>query len=84
MEAQHKEQAKHILGFKTVPYYVMLNLDGEITQKGSKVDFDDMPGVVQPTEGNTNKNGNSVLAASVKERIQEPEDTGFEIDEFDF
>ena len=62
----------------------MLNLRGKITQKGLKVDFQDMPRDVRPIEGKTEKNGNSVLAAPVKERIQEPEDTGFEIDEFDF
>ena len=43
-----------------------------------------MPRDVRPNEGKQKKNGNSVLATPVKERIQEPEERVFEIDEFDF
>jgi hypothetical protein len=84
METQHKEQAKQILGFKSVPFYVMLNLEGEITQKGSKVDFDDVPGVVRQIKDMTKEYVTHVVAAPVMERIQEPEGRVFEIDDFDF
>jgi thiol-disulfide isomerase/thioredoxin len=50
MDSVHKEQAKKILGFKSVPFYVVVDETGEIQQKGSEkaVDFDDVPGVVRP------------------------------------
>ena len=62
----------------------MLNLEGEITQKGSKVDFDDVPGVARPIEDNSKGNGIPVLTAPVIELRQEPEERVFEIDDFDF
>jgi len=41
--------AKEALGFRQVPFYVVLNEEGEITQKGGKseIDFDAVPGVVR-------------------------------------
>ena len=58
MDRQHKEEAKKLLGFKSVPFYVILNEDGEITQKGSSktVDFDAVPGVVRPESDKENQN----------------------------
>ena len=51
MDSFHKEQAKKILGFKTVPFYVVVDSFGDIQQLGSDkvVDFDDIPGVARLT-----------------------------------
>jgi len=51
MDYEHKEEAKKILGFKQVPFYVVLDDKGEIVQMGSKkqIDFDNIPGMEQPT-----------------------------------
>ena len=50
MDQHHKEEAKKIFGFKTVPFYVVVDDKGEIHQLGNEksVDFDDVPGVVRP------------------------------------
>ena len=39
-----------MLGFKQVPFYVVMDENGEITQSGSgrQVDFHEVPGVVRP------------------------------------
>lgn len=52
MDHEHKEKAKKLLGFKSVPFYVVLNKDGEMTQKGSskQVDFEDIPGIIRPVD----------------------------------
>ena len=49
MDIDYKETAKQILGFNQVPFYVVLNEDGMIVQKGSKkqINFDSVPGVIQ-------------------------------------
>ena len=51
MEQTDKEKAKKQLGFKSVPFYVVLDEEGQITQKGGQkaIDFDEVPGVVRPT-----------------------------------
>lgn len=84
MESQHKEQAKQILGFKSVPFYVMMNEDGEITQKGSKVDFDDVPGVVRRDDGK--ENVVPLISLQVKKLVSsEPQQERlFELDDLDF
>ena len=50
MNKHNKELAKKVLGFKQVPFYVVMDENGEITQSGSgrQVDFDEVPGVVRP------------------------------------
>mmetsp|Transcript_8099 Transcript_8099/g.11664 ORF Transcript_8099/g.11664 Transcript_8099/m.11664 type:complete len:190 (-) Transcript_8099:415-984(-) len=50
MDETTKEEAKQVLGFKSVPFYVVLNEKGEIIQKGNskQVDFEDIPGIVRP------------------------------------
>mmetsp|Transcript_2894 Transcript_2894/g.7974 ORF Transcript_2894/g.7974 Transcript_2894/m.7974 type:complete len:190 (-) Transcript_2894:77-646(-) len=50
MEQEDKEKAKQQLGFKSVPFYVVVDEDGEIQQMGGerKIDFDEVPGVVRP------------------------------------
>lgn len=52
MDHQNKERAKKLLGFQQVPFYVVLDENGAITQSGSskQVDFDEVPGVVHPEE----------------------------------
>ena len=39
-----------MLGFKQVPFYVVLNEEGDIVQMGSKkkIDFDNLPGMEPP------------------------------------
>eukprot|EP00428_Durinskia_dybowskii_P043271 CAMPEP_0170269150 /NCGR_PEP_ID=MMETSP0116_2-20130129/34509_1 /TAXON_ID=400756 /ORGANISM="Durinskia baltica, Strain CSIRO CS-38" /LENGTH=215 /DNA_ID=CAMNT_0010520321 /DNA_START=87 /DNA_END=734 /DNA_ORIENTATION=+ len=50
MSESDKEQAKKELGFKSVPFYVVLDEQGQITQKGNHnaIDFEEVPGVVRP------------------------------------
>ena len=50
MEKEDKETAKKLLGFKQVPFYVVMDENGSITQSGSRrqVDFEEIPGVVRP------------------------------------
>ena len=50
MEKSDKEEAKKMLGFKSVPFYVVLDENGAITQLGNEknVNFDEVPGVVAP------------------------------------
>eukprot|EP00934_Nitzschia_sp_Nitz4_P002262 Nitzschia sp. Nitz4//scaffold141_size107518//80108//80762//NITZ4_004290-RA/size107518-augustus-gene-0.97-mRNA-1//-1//CDS//3329536330//2262//frame0 len=55
MEQTDKEFAKQELGFKSVPFYVVLDEEGTITQKGNHgaIDFEDVPGIVRPVEEET-------------------------------
>ena len=48
MDFEYKEIAKQELGFKNVPFYVILNSNGDIVQSGSKrdINFELMPGVI--------------------------------------
>lgn len=50
MDQKDKEQAKKVLGFKSVPFYVVLDDAGSIQQKGNQknIDFEELPGVVRP------------------------------------
>jgi len=50
MSIEDKETAKRLLGFQQVPFYVVMDEHGAITQSGSgrQVDFDEVPGVVRP------------------------------------
>jgi hypothetical protein len=43
MDPESKEIAKSVLGFASVPYYVMVNAQGTMTQKGNKVDWTQLP-----------------------------------------
>jgi thiol-disulfide isomerase/thioredoxin len=47
MEHSHKEEAKKMLGFQSVPFYVLLNDTGEVVHKGSSktFDFEEIPGI---------------------------------------
>mmetsp|Transcript_2660 Transcript_2660/g.6074 ORF Transcript_2660/g.6074 Transcript_2660/m.6074 type:complete len:160 (-) Transcript_2660:253-732(-) len=57
MDHDNKEKAKSILGFKQVPFIVVLNKNGDIVQMGpkKKIDFGDIPGMV--TESKTDMSG---------------------------
>ena len=71
MDHDHKEEAKKILGFKQVPFYVVLNANGDIVQMGSKkqIDFDNLPGMEKP---------------KVEEEERKEEGGAFEILDLDF
>jgi len=61
MEPEDKETAKQILGFKSVPFYVVLNDQGEIEQMGGskKIDFDTVPGRIIVEEKENEKTDNN-------------------------
>ena len=63
MDHDDKEEAKRVLGFKQVPFYVVLDKDGDIVQMGSKkqIDFDNIPGVIkeEPAKGDIGEANNS-------------------------
>jgi thiol-disulfide isomerase/thioredoxin len=50
MDQKNKEEAKKVLGFRSVPFYVVLDENGSITQlgNGKSIDFDEVPGVTRP------------------------------------
>jgi hypothetical protein len=75
MEPDDKEVAKKVLGFQSVPFYVILDDCGEIAQKGGSkiIDFDNVPGIVIPVEDKENARPE-----------QEPEERMFILDELDF
>ena len=66
MDHHNKEKAKKLLGFKQVPFYVVLDESGAITQSGSskQVDFDDVPGVIHPEERLREKEAAEAAAAA--------------------
>ena len=39
MSKEDKERAKKVLGFNRVPFYVVLNEEGRLVEKGNHVDF---------------------------------------------
>jgi hypothetical protein len=49
MDKVFKEEAKSLLGFQQVPFYVILDENGDIVQKGGtkQVDFESIPGIVR-------------------------------------
>jgi arsenate reductase-like glutaredoxin family protein len=49
MDPTSKEEAKRLLEFHQVPFYVILNEQGEIVQKGSQkyFDFTNIPGAIE-------------------------------------
>lgn len=67
MDHDDKEVAKRVLGFKQVPFYVVLDKEGDIVQMGSKkhIDFDNIPGVIKEeakSDGSgTNDNSNGAF-----------------------
>jgi hypothetical protein len=67
MTEKDKEEAKKQLGFKSVPFYVVLDKSGDITQSGSDkvVDFDDVPGVVREVPVEKKEESISSLSSSL-------------------
>ena len=65
MDHEHKEEAKKVLGFAQVPFYVVLNEDGEIVQKGSKkhIDFDNLPGMTEQKGDESNLHAEEIDGA---------------------
>ena len=82
MEPEDKEAAKKILGFKAVPFYVVLNEEGEIYQMGDSkaVDFDRVPGKLTLEENKENLKPEDFLISSPKSVA----DRAFILDELDF
>ena len=81
MEHEYKELAKCVLGFKQVPFYVVLNGNGEIVQMGSKkhIDFDNLPGMVlRPVD--VKKEGRFVASPTATNEVYQT----FQIDDLDF
>ena len=59
MATEYKEQAKTVFGFKTVPFYVFVNANGDITQMGgpSKINLERLPGVDRNDDAMDKENG---------------------------
>lgn len=57
MDKDDKEKAKEILGFKQVPFYVVMDENGSITQSGSgrQVDFNEVPGIIRNEDDDESK-----------------------------
>lgn len=68
MAQQDKETAKKVLGFKQVPFYVVLGEEGQLLDKGNKVDL------AQYLSDKEN----------VDEPVNEPPMDAFVIDDLDF
>eukprot|EP00555_Chaetoceros_dichaeta_P006960 CAMPEP_0198255928 /NCGR_PEP_ID=MMETSP1447-20131203/5946_1 /TAXON_ID=420782 /ORGANISM="Chaetoceros dichaeta, Strain CCMP1751" /LENGTH=182 /DNA_ID=CAMNT_0043942429 /DNA_START=109 /DNA_END=657 /DNA_ORIENTATION=- len=49
LDEEYRTVAKEALGFRQVPFYVVLNEEGEVVQKGGKreIDFEAVPGVIR-------------------------------------
>ena len=88
MESRDKEEAKRMLGFKSVPFYVVLNESGEITQLGNEkaVDFDIVPGVVRDEDpiSIADPNDHSTLASRPTSIPPVVVDRIFDMDDLDF
>lgn len=85
MAQKDKERAKKILGFTSVPFYVMLNDKGEITQLGNKIDWSSIPGLIK--EGDVNKENDAVgeeFTDVKKEEEKADEDRVFVLGDLDF
>lgn len=67
MEHVYKEKAKKILGFQSVPFYVLLNDAGEVVHKGSSktFDFEEIPRIHTPEANKENEE--EITAKSEKE-----------------
>lgn len=72
MDKKFKETAKTALGFNQVPFYVVLNENGEITQKGRKkdIDFDLIPGIVRPEKKVERVNDENI--PPIQPKVSEP------------
>ena len=86
MNYHDKERAKKILGFRSVPFYVVLNDQGEIVQLGNKIDWDHdsiMMMMMIPSSGATTC-GNGDKENEDFVQVPKQEDRVFELDDLDF
>lgn len=85
MDKEQKETAKSTLGFNQVPFYIVMNDQGEIVQKGSKkeIDFDAIPGIERPIEIEEKKEMGETLEAIPSPEVKKVERV-FCMDDFDF
>jgi hypothetical protein len=86
MSVEDKERAKQVFGFKAVPFYVLVNEHGEITQAGNKVDWERVPGMIPDQENVIIMN---TTAASVQEKqfdapVVSKQEPAFILDDLDF
>ena len=88
MEPDNKEIAKKILAFTSVPFYVVLNNLGDITQLGGhkKIDFDALPGKIisEAEKENSQPTNKDDFPADNQKQLQPEEDRAFVLDDFDF
>ena len=91
MDNENKEQAKRIFGFKSVPFYVVVDETGSIQQFGNQrsIDFDEVPGVVRPEPLEEEKKEDDLdLDFELDLSNQEPKpaevDRVFNMDDLDF
>lgn len=93
MATEHKEEAKQIFGFNSVPFYVFVDQQGQITQSGgpSTINWDTLPGVQQLDKENETYNANVqreeehlMLKPVAKNDFLEPPEQPFVIDDLDF
>jgi hypothetical protein len=86
MNKEYKETAKSALGFHQVPFYVVLNEQGEIVQKGSKkeIDFEAIPGIIRPKEDEEEKQREVEKELPNVEAVTVQMERVFCMDDFDF
>ena len=80
MNTEYKAQAKQILGFRTVPFYVFLNQEGSITQMGgpSQIDFACLPGMDKNVEQTLDKENQTYTCnANMEEQQQQLDERPF-------
>jgi hypothetical protein len=93
MDFQSKEIAKQILGFRTVPYYLVFEGD-VLTQSSNKIDLDTLPGRIKSTitkpsyvniSSNANDDGHTeTIHTSTKISRSSSPSRVFEIEDLDF
>lgn len=85
MSQADKERAKKILGFHSVPFYVVVNERGVICQKGNKVDWDTIPGFIRSDD--SDKENDIPVEESIQGKqidIERLEQREFVLDDLDF
>lgn len=76
-----------MLGFKQVPFYVVLNVKGEIVQMGTKkhIDFDILPGMIPDVlEVTVNEKKEGRLGMSSPTSATDEVFQAFQVDDLDF
>ena len=83
LDDEYRDEAKEALGFRQVPFYVVLNEDGDIVQKGGKrdIDFEAVPGVIHQEEEKGEENCDIANEENVREVDAAPMDRVFCMDE---